>query len=58
MKFFNQVQNQLMELRSSKNLQVSIQRFSYVSELCYLVLVLEIPTGDDILMDLGKTLPQ
>ena len=58
MKFFNQVQNQLMELRSSKNLQVSIQRFSYVSELCYLVLVHEIPTGDDILMDLGKTLPQ
>ena len=57
MKFFNEIQNKLFELRSPENLQVFIQQLSCISTLVYLILVLEIPASHNILVDLAKTLP-
>ena len=57
MKSFDKVQHQLLELCSTENLRIFVQRSSHMPMLLYLDIVLEIPAGDDILMDLGNTLP-
>ena len=57
MKSFDQVQHQLLELRSTENLPIFMQRSSRMSTLLYLAIILDIPTGDDVLVDLRNTLP-
>lgn len=54
----NKIQHELLELCSAKNLLVLLDDSLAYKNLLYLVLVFEVPTSDDILMDLGKAFPQ
>lgn len=58
MKVLNKIQHELLELHSAENLLVLSDDSLTCEGLLYLILVLEVPTSDDILMDLGKALPQ
>ena len=58
LKVLNKTQHELLELCSAQNLLVLLDDSFVYESLLYLVLVFGVPTGDDILMDLGKAFPQ
>jgi hypothetical protein len=59
MNVLDKIQHQLLELVTAENLTVNIVRVLFVcypTNISYLFLIPEVPTGDDLLMDLSDTI--
>ena len=59
MNVLDKIQHQLLELVAAENLTVNIVRVRFVcfpTNTSYLFLIPEVPTSDDLLMDLSDTI--